>query len=132
MRIIPDEVWAALTIWQESRGEPQDGRIAVGEVIRERMRRHYSSDGTVPGTVLRPHQFSGWNTNDPNRIVCAKLDDTNDEYDRCLAAWRASGYTTLVKGAVLYYNPAIIATPPTWAIPDKRVAIIGRHHFFLS
>ena len=31
----------ALCVWEEARGEPQDGRVAVAEVILNRTRRRY-------------------------------------------------------------------------------------------
>ena len=132
MRVIPDEAWAVLTIWQESRGESHAGRVAVAEVIRNRTLRHYASDGTVASTCLRPLQFSGWNTKDPNRVPSAKLDDTDPMVADCLAAWReAQAGSNLAKGAVLYYSPLGVAAPPAWAVNCVQVATIGHHLFFI-
>lgn len=131
MRLIPDEVWAALNIWMEARGEPYEGQLAVAEVMQTRMRRKYQSDGTVIGTVLRPYQFSGWNTKDPNRLRAAQLEDTDGRYAMCRQAWRdVLAGTSVVPDAVLYYNPAGVTLPPVWSIPANFVTIIGAHHFF--
>ena len=61
MKLFDDDALAIATIWQEAEGEPYDAKVAVGEVIRERMRRKYNSDGTIAGTVGRRFQFSAFN-----------------------------------------------------------------------
>lgn len=33
---------------------------------------------------------------------------------------------------VLYYNPEVTTNRPTWAMPSKKVAVIGHHEFFHS
>src|SRR5690242_9293677 len=75
MRLISDTALAAVTIWQEARGEAYAGKLAVAEVIRNRIKERYASDGTVAGTVIRPKQFSGWNSSDSNRIPSLQIDD---------------------------------------------------------
>lgn len=130
MRLVPARVWAVLTIWQEARGEDHVGRVAVAEVIRNRMAMKYASDGTVEGTVLRPYQFSGWNTKDPNRIAAAKVDSMDPIVIDCGKAWDESATSKLTKGAVLYLNPAVVNPLPAWAKQENRTAIIGSHHFY--
>lgn len=131
MLLVNDDTWAILTIWQEARGEAHEGRVAVGEVIRSRMKRHYSSDGTAAGTVLRANQFSGWNTQDPNRIKCALLDDSDPLVQDCIAAWKESATSNLTRGAVLYYARTM-PKPPPWASSPlvKFIVDIGNHRFF--
>jgi len=130
MRLVSADTWAALTIWQEARGESHEGRVAVAEVIRNRMRLRYSSDGTVEGTVLRAYQFSGWNTKDPNRVACAALDANDTTVADCTRAWDEAKTSNLTLGAVLYYAPAGVTETPAWAKPGRLLAVIGRHHFF--
>lgn len=144
MRLVSDDALAAITIWQESRGEPFEGKVAVGEVIRARMARRYMSDGTVAGTVARDRQFSGWNHNDPNRIPSLRIDDTDAEVKACVQAWHESARTQHALGAVHYLNVEatkrgrLDGTLPAWAadpddparVNERRVlAVIGRHHF---
>lgn len=57
--MIPDDPWAILTIWQETRNEPGEVKLAGAEVIRDRTTKKYMSDGIVAGTILPPYQFSG-------------------------------------------------------------------------
>lgn len=131
MRLFSDTALAAATIWQEARGEPYEGKLAVAEVIRNRMRVRYTSDGTIAGTVLRPHQFSGWNSDDVNRIPSLKLDDADKVVADCIRAWKeaAEKNTDVAKGALLYYAPALVF--PAWARSCREVARIGRHVFLM-
>ena len=129
MRLISDTALAAITIWQEARGEAYEGKLAVAEVIRNRMKERYASDGTVAGTVLRPKQFSGWNGGDPNRIPSLKIDDGDEAAAGCIRAWKEAmeQNTYTAKGALLYYAPALAA--PEWARGCTELARIGRHVF---
>lgn len=56
----------ALTIFGEARGEPIQGQIAVGCVIRNRVNKRKK---TYQEICLAPLQFSCWNKDDPNRPV---------------------------------------------------------------
>lgn len=56
----------AMTIWGEARGEPRDGKIAVGSVILERVE-HRKWDGqTIKEVCFWPYQFSCYLDADPN------------------------------------------------------------------
>jgi spore germination cell wall hydrolase CwlJ-like protein len=47
----------AVAVLDEARGEIPEGRAAVAQVILNRMRLRYQSDGTIAGTVLHPEAF---------------------------------------------------------------------------
>jgi|SRR3990172_1204590 len=130
MKLIPDDIWGILTVWQEARGEPYIGKVAVAEVIQRRAKLKYSSDGTIAGTVLKPYQFSGWNTNDPNRILAAKADRLDPLIIECIKAWEeAKGGTNFTNEAVLYCNLKVCS--PAWANKSIVVAEIGNHTFYV-
>lgn len=136
MRILSEQALAVVTIYQEAQGESYAGKLAVAEVIRNRMAKKYASDGTVAGTVLRPLQFSGWNAKDPGRVRAAQIDDTDAIVQECVKAWdHALMGSNTVNGAVLYYNPdpKLVPVTPDWAMPDsaREVAHIGHHVFFV-
>ena len=131
--VIDPKVWAIMTIRQEADGESINGKIAVAEVIRNRIRRHYFSDGTIVGTVLKAYQFSGWNTDDPNRIRIGSMEDTDPNTVLAFRAYSEAfeKESNLTSGAVLYHS--ILMKPfPGWASKDKiiRTTIIGRHIFY--
>ncbi len=131
MRLITDDALAVLTIWTEAQGEPFEGKVGVGEVIRTRARRKYGSDGTIAGTVARRFQFSAWN-DDPldNQLLikALKLDWGDPIVIECRRAWERSASTQYTMGAVLYCNLDI--SQPTWAKPERLLTKIGHHSFF--
>jgi N-acetylmuramoyl-L-alanine amidase len=129
MRLISDDLIAQLNIWMEARGEPFEGKVAVAEVMRNRLKTGRWGN-TMTQVVLAPYQFSGWNTKDPNRIKALLLDDSDPEYKECVRAWQtAKSNTDFAKGALRYFNPSSVAPPP-WAIPAKLLARIGSHQFY--
>lgn len=127
-RLVNDDAWAIMTIWAEARGEPYNGMCAVGEVIRLRTKLRYSSNGTIPGTILWPWQFSCWNINDPQRLRMPLLDDDDPLVKKCAKAWKESKNTHYAAGALLYCNLKIAR--PNWALESKKVAQIGNHTFY--
>ena len=129
MRLVSDFALAVMTIWQEARGEPQAGRVAVGEVIRHRMKQ---KGKTVAEIVLAPYQFSGYNTKDPNRTPAFLLDDTDPIVRECAIAWLDSASTDITEGATLYLNPDIVDPLPEWAVKATKTVKIGRHQFYVE
>lgn len=129
MLLIPAHCLAIATIIGEASSEPYEGQVAVGRVIRNRMRLKYSSDGTVAGTVLRPLQFSLWNASEWGRIRVCKLDiDLSPEVAMAKKAWiESEDYIPLYQSIVLYHT---IDIHPTWADRVTLITSIGRHHFY--
>ena len=129
MPVVNPDALAIITIWQEAQGEPYEGKVAVGEVIRERMQRNYNGDGTVAGTVAAPAQFSGWD--DRKFLIRAlKLNDGDPVVQECIRAWNQSRDTNYTHNAVLYCNLATVPHRPSWARDDKQVCQIGHHTFY--
>jgi N-acetylmuramoyl-L-alanine amidase len=128
MRLITDDALAIVTVFQEAEGEPYQGKLAVAHVIRNRMEEKFFSDGTVPSTVLRDRQFSGWNGNSPSRVRSVCIDDSSQAVKDCIGAWADSAEgDDPTAGAVSYYNPALV-TPP-WAADFVQTVVIGHHRF---
>jgi spore germination cell wall hydrolase CwlJ-like protein len=129
VRIVDDDAWAIMTIAGEALGEPLIGKIAIGEVIRNRMKRGYASDGTVIGTVLKAKQFSMWDDN--ARLLAAKADDDVPKYRECAEAWKLSETSNVTKGAVLYHT---VEVSPYWrkAASVSHVTTIHRHMFYVD
>lgn len=132
MEAINPDTLAAITIWQEARGESYEGKLAVAQVIRNRMKRKYTSDGTVAGTVLHPYQFSGWNTDGKSRVASVAVDTQSVEYKDSLTAWsQSSGILSVFFPAVLYHAKDM-TDYPYWATAEgvKKIAVIGNHIFY--
>jgi spore germination cell wall hydrolase CwlJ-like protein len=133
VRLISDDALAIVTIMQEAAGEPYEGMVGVGEVIRRRAERHFQSDGTVAGTVLRSYAFSGWNSKpDFLRIRTVQLEDVDDRVPEAARAWRESAVSSVVPDAVYYCNLGVLEEPPAWARPANFVRQVGNHSFYRS
>lgn len=85
-----DILIGALTIWGESRGCSQQGRLAVAYSIinRARARRYWglaNSTGhpahSIAAVCLRAWQYSVWNPDDRNRV---KLDVLQAQYEKAI------------------------------------------------
>lgn len=101
---------AVATLWQEARGSDHEARLCVAKVIRNRMAKRYTSDGTIAGTVLVPWQFSGWMD---DQITRESLQYVVQDVYKLLDIWEESKTAPdLTKGAVLYYSPGIPV--PDW------------------
>jgi N-acetylmuramoyl-L-alanine amidase len=121
---------AARTVWQEARGEPEEGQRAVAHVIVNRM-----NDGrwgkSLASVCLADRQFSGWNNSDPNRIAACTLPDDNASLARFrefLTEAMTGASPDPTKGARWYYNPSVVAKP-AWDQGQVFVQI-GAHRFF--
>ena len=142
-----------LTVWGEARGEPDDGRAAVARVILNREAAHFQSDGSLTGTIFHPEAFSEyWYTFAANkyRRVAWTLPEAQalanklyvqaaptTSFRQCMeisasVVARTYGggpeYQKLGTRAVQYDNLSV--SKPSWATPDKLLAVIGQHSFF--
>lgn len=147
---LSEEEYLALCLWDEARGEAEEGRRAVAQVVLNRRRKRYSSDGTIRGTVLAPNQFSGFwfdFVNGRYQRVCFDQEAADIRAHRLLLNAQKDLYwgtcehaaevalhgdleTVLSTDTVLYYNPAVVHSPPAWALPAKLDRIIGHHAFY--
>lgn len=116
-----------MTLWAESRGEPFAGKVAVANVIRNRMK---AQNKTAAEIVLHPYAFSCWMTVDVNRIPAATIDDTDAAVKECTDAWIASMNQNLVANATLYANMDALPNKPSWLDKANEVVKIGHHTFF--
>jgi spore germination cell wall hydrolase CwlJ-like protein len=151
-----DAAWLTLAVYSEARGETQDGKAAVAQVIMNRTRRKppFFSDGTIRGTLLAPMQFSGfWCDYVGGKYVRVAHTQAEaaaraaDLYARARAdrvtwglcaapavavlagSYRGGvGFRQLGPDALLYDNLKV--SQPAWATPDKLVCRIGAHSFF--
>lgn len=125
--LVPADYWAILTIFGEARGEGMQGMIAVGNVIRNRMRFRFFSDGTIQDTVLRDRQFSVWNNADKQRVRVARARMDDPRLLEAKIAWERSATENLIGDAVMYHNDQVV---PYWKASYAQVAVLGRHTFY--
>ena len=125
--------WLELTIWGEARGESDHGMLAVAFVIMNRSR-----DGDIINTVLRPYQFSFWNTDDPSRPKIGQIDRTSEIWKRIQRAAACAYYRVVddpTRGCTSYLNPDACTPRQMKAAGYTEAGVrerIGRHHFFIA
>lgn len=153
---LSDDDLAITCIADEAANQPHAGKVMVGCIILNRLKRSYSSDGTMIGTVLHRWAFSGFwaqmvhgkYTQTQFNLQQAEAEATRlhsqfsantSLWSDCQLAWKDARawevgspmsfvpgpqFSKLDEHAVLYYNPAVVPTPPAWATHDKLEAII--------
>lgn len=129
-----------LTIIGESRGEPINGQIAVGNVIRNRASHNKT---TYHEVCLTPKQFSCWNEDDPNRSLLMELAEqlingqfiTDPYLKQCM--YVAKGIVEMelldnTNGAMNYLTSQLFfdGKTPSWAKQAHNLKTIGNQVFF--
>jgi N-acetylmuramoyl-L-alanine amidase len=131
------------TIYGEARGERVEGRIAVGNVIRNRVKaKRFGKD--YASVCLAHKQFSCWLFHDDahranfGHLVLAarqvKRDEPTPMLKECL--WIAGGVMgdhllDSTRGSTHYISRALWESkPPPWALGQTPLITIDRHVFF--
>ncbi len=135
----------SLTLYGEGRGEPVEGQVGIGSVIRNRVQSTYRGAKSYSDVCLAPLQFSCWNEHDPNRakllelsgMLLAGLIPPDLSYRQCL--WVAQGIMNSdlrdnTSGASHYLLTALFQSVncPGWAGAGKIKAKLGAHTFILT
>jgi N-acetylmuramoyl-L-alanine amidase len=130
-RVIPDDTWGILCILAEARGEPYEGQVAVGSVIRNRCAKKFFSDGSVVDTVTRAKQFSWMNDGDVQRTHVLATDRSTPAWQTASKAWFESEFARPVGDALLYHANSVA---PWWAKAQGITFVkrIGNHLFYLN
>jgi spore germination cell wall hydrolase CwlJ-like protein len=138
---LPDEAILALTLYGEARGEPIEGIIAVGCVIRNRVNDTKKRwPNTYRGVCLQPWQFSALNVTgggvNHDRVIAMakKLLDRKAPPELDEIAWVALG---LQRNALkdntkraAHYCVATLSPRPKWALGHVPVIQLGHHAFY--
>lgn len=134
-RTWPEMLLYVGTVLLEAEGEPDEGKVAVAWVIRNRMD---AEAKTVAGVCLAPMQFSAWN-DDYAGMRKARLTAPDPKmWERCWRAacgafWRLLPDPTAA--ADHYLNVELTresrkdGSLPAWFDPAKVTARIGHHTF---
>jgi N-acetylmuramoyl-L-alanine amidase len=123
----------AQNIYHEARGEPIAGQFAVAEVTLNRMRSH-----EFPNSVCKVVYQTHWNPSRKEIVHAFSWTGLKVTTNLHSAAWRQAweiARTVLTRdrkptlAGALYYHS--VNVKPTWSHTHKRLAIIGRHIFYL-
>lgn len=117
-----ENILAALTIYKEAGSDGFESMLAVAEVIKNRTRSQFRSNGSVASTILRPKQFSCWNSRTPN------LSEYNQVKMRdSMRAWILvlQGVSIVGPDVMHYFNPRTAS--PSWSKWYVQSHEIGSH-----
>ena len=133
----------ALTLYGEARGERVEGRVAVGCVVRNRVKaKRYGADAKA--VCLAPRQFSCWLQHDAahkanyHEVIWAaralRQDNLGPVLKECV--WIAGGLLDdslqdITRGSTHYITRALWEShPPKWLVGQTPKIGIGNHVFF--
>ena len=121
----------ARTLYGEARGEPHEGKLLVGHVIKNRWRTGYRRKETIEEVCTDPWQFSCWNENDPNRKKLMEISLADPVFRACYRAALEvvdDDYAPFPKTTRHYYAKYI--DEPFWAKDHDPVMQFGVHKFY--
>lgn len=123
----------AMNIYHEARGEPIAGQYAVAEVTLNR-----THSRAFPSSVCQVVYQKHWNPKRKENIYAFSWTGMSLPTHFHSAAWRqaweiartvlTSDHVPTLHGALYYHT---IDIKPGWSQRHKRIAIIGRHIFYL-
>jgi spore germination cell wall hydrolase CwlJ-like protein len=134
--VLDDLTLLAATVYMEASGEPFEGKLAVAWVVVNRDK--YSPDPGVADVVLKPWQFSAWNTDNPQRAALQRVMTSGAQvWVDSMKAAAAALFGLLpdpTRGANFYLNPVLTrkirgGTLPDWYDAGKVTVTIGHHEF---
>ncbi len=121
----------ARTIYGEARGEDDEGRRLVANVIMNRYRTGYRNNRSIAAVCQDPWQFSCWNANDPNRAKLLTVDLSNKVFRECFrVALEAVDARKPVLPYLTRHYYADWIPEPSWARGKEPVAVHGHHRFY--
>lgn len=136
----------ALTLWAETRGEPEAGKIAVASVIIERVNRRKWDGESVREVCLWPKQFSCFNPDDKQRqnmvnfakdfdaaiIIDSALKECYDIAHGILSGVIQKDFDIMRTHCCQYLNPKTAAKARAkWLAAGMRlIKAAGNHEFF--
>ncbi len=129
---LPENKLLAVTLLGEARGEPVEGRIAIGNIIKNRVFHRKWDGDTYHEVILMPKQFSCFDDNNINYMLDVVEAPSNVGIEWQEALWIAFGILNdrlqdNTKGALNYHA---FSVSPSWAKKMVSVIRIGNHIFY--
>ncbi len=125
---VPSVYLAALCAWREARGCSEESIRGVLHVMRNRVQHGGFYGKSYPDVILKPFQFSSFNTKDPNATKFPASDDRKFHIILEITEKVLNGQDEdLTGGAVLYHDVDVF---PDWAAKAIQTAKIGPFTFY--
>ncbi len=127
---LSDAELLTLVIYGEARGEPPVGKLAVAHVILNRVAHPCWWGDSIKSVILKPKQFSCFNSSDPNRGLLLRATHTSyyDPSSLTVAQLALAGHTTDPTDGATHY--CALSCRPAWERDMEFVVRINRHRFF--
>lgn len=106
----------AQIIHAEAKGEPYEGKLAVGNVIHNRVKSK-KFPNSIRGVIFQKGQFQP--------VMNGSI--YNEPSEESIRAARESYHTNIIGPALYFYNPKL--STDTWITTRKTVKRIGNHVF---
>lgn len=133
-----------LTIIGEARGEPIQGQVAVGWIIKNRLMHKPTIYRDYRDVVFEQEQFSCWNSNSPEKGLMDSLIESmvrgeifEDMYlKQCEYVAQGIDNNKIIDntGGNLYYLTSSLFNSdhrPSWAKNTRNARVIGTQTFFM-
>jgi N-acetylmuramoyl-L-alanine amidase len=120
----------ARTIYGEARGESLVGKVAVGCVIMNRVKKGGWWGDTIEDVCLKKFQFSCWNSDDPNLEKIKSVSELDPVFVECCTIAALAADELLVDrtyNATHYHTKGI---RPGWVSGHESVYETGAHIFY--
>lgn len=124
----------SMTVFLEAAGESEEGKIAVANVIANRVADSRYPD-TIKGVVHQPWQFSCWNQGPDDIVWRNRRLNGYLESPAYLGSMKAAAgvffglYAENTEGSCHYCTTAVVEDT-AWAKDQTPAVIIGAHSFF--
>lgn len=141
----PAEVLLTILVWGEARGEPDQGKLAVAEVVRNRVEHPRRWPDDWNGVMLQRKHFSIFNPGNPSLGSLHDLFE-GDNRQKALDLWRSCGraaafvyfakpwlrHKGISHGADHYHSTSV---KPSWSMAangqsKEPCQAIGQHLFY--
>jgi spore germination cell wall hydrolase CwlJ-like protein len=120
-----EKFWMAVNIYHEARGESNAGKIAVGQVVLNRVEKRRQP---IKGIILASQQFSWHNgKKTPPITEYESFISCTESVDELIKTRELGNF---LYGADHYFNPDKVL--PSWAKKMTFIMKIGNHSFYRS
>ena len=120
----------ARTLFGEARGEATEGKVAVANVILNRVSKGGWWGSNIEDVCRKKWQFSAWNENDPNLHKIKRVTIADLVFHECIIIAHLAAVGLLkdnTEGATHYVAPGV---NPKWMRGLTPCVVIGAHRFF--
>jgi spore germination cell wall hydrolase CwlJ-like protein len=118
-------IWLTMTVFFESRGEPEHCQVKVAQVVLNRMK-----DGDIKDVILAPHQFSWVPEKMINGVLKPEFRPSirSPGWVQAERAAKTAIYSSATFPAT-HFHATWIEKPKSWG-NLKLVRTCGQHHFY--